>query len=85
MRERLNEILPPYNVGDKVYTIVGNQLKEWNVLKFIGDDYSNFKFVMYLATEHYEEVIVVRDFELHKTVFPTLEEAKKALDKLKGK
>lgn len=77
-RERLIEISPPYNVFDTMYTIDGNQLKEWKV-QYIGYDCFNGKFEMHLATENYEEVIVVRDFELHKSVFPTLEEAQQAL------
>lgn len=83
-RKRLSEILPPYNVFDTMYTINGNQLKEWEV-QFVGYDYFNGKFEMHLATENYEELIVVRDFELHKTVFPTIEEAEQALAEGEGK
>ena len=72
MRERLK-------IGDTVYTINGNQLKEWKV-QLIGYDYCDGIFEMHLATENYTEVMVVLGLdEINKTIFPTLEEAEKAL------
>lgn len=71
-------IVTPYSVGDKMYTIYGNQLKEWKVW-LAGYDYYHGKFEIHLVTEDYEELIVLQNFELHKTVFLTKEEAEQAL------
>lgn len=75
-------IVPPCKVGSIVYTISRKHLKKWKVC-FIGYN-SQGEFKMHIATEKFDEMLEVWDYNIGKIVFLAREEAEKALAERSG-